>query len=108
MRPAQEKLRADLDSAEFRDLQFPLINNWQAREITTGADARQGLYEQVPNPVRWTDTIRHLSQSGVQNVVEVGAGAVLVGLCRNIDPSLRSAKFGDPADLEAVERLLAA
>src|ERR1700676_1053803 len=44
MKPAQERLRADLDATEFRDLTCPLINNWQAREIRTGAEAREGLY----------------------------------------------------------------
>ena len=50
MQPAQERLRADLDATEFRDLACPLVNNWQAREIRTGAEAREGLYQQVPNP----------------------------------------------------------
>jgi [acyl-carrier-protein] S-malonyltransferase len=43
MRPAQERLRADLDATEFRDLATPLVNNWEAREVRTGADAREGL-----------------------------------------------------------------
>jgi [acyl-carrier-protein] S-malonyltransferase len=107
MRPAQEKLRRELHATEFRDLQFPLVNNWEANEITTAAEAREGLYQQVPNPVRWTDTVRHIAERGIQQIIEVGAGSVLVGLCRQIDPSLKTAKFGEPADLEAVQRLLA-
>lgn len=106
MRPAQEKLRADLAATEFRDLDFPLVNNWQAGEITTASEAREGLYEQVPNPVRWTDTILHIASRGIRNIVEVGAGSVLIGLCRNIDSSLQGAKFGNPSDLEAVAQLL--
>ena len=106
MRPAQERLRADLDATHFADLQFPLINNWQAREISRGVEAREALYQQVPNPVRWTDTIRHLASSGIDKAIEVGAGSVLSGLCRNIDPSLKTAKFGEAADLEAVSRPL--
>src|SRR5690348_12774181 len=47
MAPAQERLRANLDATEFRDLECPLVNNWQAREIRTGAEAREGLYQQV-------------------------------------------------------------
>lgn len=108
MRPAQERLRADLDATNFRDLQFPLINNWQAREITTPAEAREGLYQQVSNPVRWTDTVNQLSARGITKVVEVGAGSVLIGLCRSINPSLQTAKFGEPADLDTVTQLLAA
>ena len=74
MKPAQERLKADLDATRFRDLAVPLINNWQAREIRTGAEARDGLYQQVPNPVRWADSIRALAQAGVTRFIEVGAG----------------------------------
>jgi [acyl-carrier-protein] S-malonyltransferase len=105
MRPAQERLKTDLEATEFGDLRIPLINNWQARQIRTGAEARQGLYEQVPNPVRWADTVRLLRSLGVERFVEVGAGAVLCGLVRNIDPAARCAKFGDPADWEKVTAL---
>jgi [acyl-carrier-protein] S-malonyltransferase len=102
MKPAQERLRADLDAATFRDLTVPLINNWQAREIRTAAEAREGLYNQVPNSVRWADSIRALvhpgAQAGVTRFIEVGAGGVLTGLLRNIDPSLTGAKFGEAAD----------
>jgi [acyl-carrier-protein] S-malonyltransferase len=100
MKPAQEKLKADLDAAAFADLEIPLVNNWQAREIRTGADAREGLYQQVPNPVRWTQTVRHLVSRGVTRFVEVGAGAVLTGLLRNIDPVAKGVKFGESADFE--------
>lgn len=102
MKPAQERLRADLDAAAFRDLAFPLINNWQAREIRSGAEAREGLYEQVPNPVRWVETIRYLASQGVSRAVEVGAGSVLGGLLRNIDPAVESCKAGEAADLESL------
>jgi [acyl-carrier-protein] S-malonyltransferase len=100
MKPAQERLSADLNSIAFSDLSVPLINNWQAREVRSASDARQGLYEQVPNPVRWMDSIRYLASQGVGRFIEVGAGSVLTGLLRNIDPALKGAKFGEPADLE--------
>lgn len=107
MLPAQQRLKPDLDATHFRDLSFPLINNWQAREITTGEPAREGLYQQIPNPVRWTDTVRQLSPRGIKRVVEVGPGSVLLGLSRNIDPSLAGFKFGEPQDLEKLQHALA-
>ena len=100
MKPAQERLRADLDATEFRDLTCPLVNNWAAQEVHSGAEAREGLYQQVPNPVRWVDTIRYLAAQNPDRFVEVGAGAVLTGLLRSIDSALRGAKFGDPGDLD--------
>jgi len=100
MRPAQERLRADLDAATFADLACPLVNNWEARPVRSGTEAREGLYQQVPNPVRWTDSIRHLASQGVTTCIEVGAGAVLTGLLRNIDPALNGYRFGEPGDLD--------
>ena len=100
MVPAQQRLRGDLDSTEFHDLACPLVNNWQAREVCGGVEAREGLYQQVPNPVRWVETIRHLASRGVTRFVEVGAGSVLTGLLRSIDASLTGLKFGEPGDLE--------
>ncbi len=107
MRPAQERLRVELDSARFKDLSVPLIANWNAKKITTGAEARQGLFEQIPNPVLWTGSIRELAREGVQRFVEVGPGSVLLGLCRSIDPALKGTKFGAPADLDSLKELLA-
>jgi [acyl-carrier-protein] S-malonyltransferase len=100
MTPAQQRLRADLDAASFHDLACPLVNNWQAREIRTATEAREGLYRQVPNPVRWVESVRYLAGQGVARTIEVGASSVLTGLVRSIEPGLATAKFGEPADLE--------
>ncbi|HUP02533.1 MAG TPA: ACP S-malonyltransferase, partial [Bryobacteraceae bacterium] len=100
MRPAQERLRADLDAAEFRDLACPLICNWQAREIRSGAEAREALYHQVSNPVRWVESVRLLADRGVAQAIETGQGSVLTGLLRGIAPSIAGFKFGEPADLD--------
>ena len=100
MKPAQERLGRDLDMLEFRDLRCALINNWRAEEVRTAAAARQGLYEQVPNPVRWTEIIRRLAGFGVERFIEVGPGSVLTGLLRNIDPALQGFRCGEAADLE--------
>jgi [acyl-carrier-protein] S-malonyltransferase len=100
MRSAQQRLKLDLDSTRFADLRIPLINNWQAREVRKGYEAREGLYEQVPNPVRWTETIRCLAARGVTRWFEVGPGSVLSGLVRTILGDARSTPVGEAADFE--------
>jgi [acyl-carrier-protein] S-malonyltransferase len=107
MEPAQRRLKADLDATEFRDLSTPLVNGWQANVIRTGAEAREGLHQQVPNPVRWTEVIEKLATLGVSRFVEVGAGGVLTGLLRNIDKALEGSKFGEVEDLEKVHAAIA-
>jgi [acyl-carrier-protein] S-malonyltransferase len=107
MKPAQDRLKIDLDATTFRDLSIPVVNNWQAAEICFGAAAREGLYQQVPNPVRWVQSVRLLASQGVSKFVEAGAGQVLIGLCRKIDHSLSGVKFGEPSDLEKVQNAIA-
>ncbi len=104
MKPAQERLLPDLKAIHFADLRMPLINNWQAREIRTGDEAREGLYQQVPNPVRWTETIRYLAAKGVERWFEAGAGAVLSGLVRTIVAGAKCTAFGEARDVEKLDR----
>lgn len=98
MKPAQLMLKADLDATSFGELSVPLVNNWQARMISSGAEARIGLYEQVPNPVRWVETVELLAREGVTHTIEIGAGKVLCGLVKNIDSTLVPMNFGLPGD----------
>jgi [acyl-carrier-protein] S-malonyltransferase len=100
MRPAQERLAVDLDAIEFRDLEIPLVNNARAKIVRTAAEAREGLKEQVPNPVRWEESIRLLASEGVETFLEVGPGRVLTGLLRSIGRSLAGQAVGDIASLE--------
>ena len=93
MAPAQQRLAADLAAVPFRDLQIPLVNNFAAKEVRSVAEARQGLIDQVPNPVRWEESIRYLAAQGVDRFIEVGPGRVLTGLLRNIDRSLNGESY---------------
>ena len=61
----------------------------------------------MPNPVRWGESIRHLAARGVARFVEVGAGSVLTGLLRNIDPAVAGFKFGEAEDWENLAGLAA-
>src|SRR5262249_19619145 len=79
MLPAQARLKPELDAMTLRPLRIPLVNNWQARLVTDPAEARRGLVEQIPNPVRWTETIQLLRENGVTQAYEIGPGTVLSG-----------------------------
>jgi [acyl-carrier-protein] S-malonyltransferase len=100
MKPAQQQMTPELEATTFDDPDWPLINNWQAREVRTGAEARQGLIQQIPNTVRWEESIRHLAAQGVNRFFEVGPGGVLTGLLRSIDPALQGIRVGEAADVE--------
>jgi [acyl-carrier-protein] S-malonyltransferase len=100
MKPAQQRMVPELAATVFDDLDWPLINNWQAHEVRTAADARLGLIEQIPNTVRWEESIRYLAAQGVKRFFEVGPGGVLTSLLRSIDPTLRGFRFGEASDVD--------
>lgn len=102
MSPAQIRLRADLEALDFADLRVPLVNNVEATVVRDGASVRNGLVEQVPNRVRWVESMFRLVDEGVEQFIEVGPGAVLSGLLRNIDSARKCLKLGELTDWEKV------
>src|ERR671921_1456425 len=107
MLPAQERLAADLDSVEFKDLGVPLVTNVDAAAIRTGAEARAALVRQVSQPVRWRESVELLSREGADTFVEVGPGKVLGGLVRQTAPQTRSLNVEDASSLKAALDALA-
>jgi [acyl-carrier-protein] S-malonyltransferase len=89
MLPAQDKLAADLAEINFRDLQYPIVENITAEANTSAERVRTALTEQVSSPVLWAQTIENLINEGVETFVEVGAGKVLSGLVRQINRDVR-------------------
>lgn len=100
MNPAQERLADDLNETEFRNLKIPLVSNYTAKEIRNSQQARENLKKQVPNPVRWEESVRYLVSQGVEHFIEVGPGRTLTGLLKRIDRSVRGSHVEDLKSLE--------
>ena len=101
MKPAQERLAADLARLPFRDPIPPLVNNVGARIVRSADDCRDGLVRQVTAPVRWQQSVELLAEQGVTTIVEVGPGNVLAGLVRKIAKAMRVLSVCDPDSLQA-------
>jgi [acyl-carrier-protein] S-malonyltransferase len=84
MRPAEDRLAADLAGVPFRDPRFPVVCNVDARFVRTGEEARDALRRQVSRPVLWTSCIESLRGEGIALWVETGPGKVLSGLMKRI------------------------
>ena len=107
MKPAQDRLAADLQNIAFSRLRVPLITNADAKPIEDGEDARQSLIRQVSQPVRWLESVEFLLNQGVQTFIEIGPGKVLSGLVRQIDRSVRCVNIEDEASLRFAREALA-
>ena len=107
MKPAQDRLAAELDALHFNDLATALVTNVDARSIKTGDEARDSLIRQVSQPVRWLESVGFLSSHGVQTFIEIGPGKVLSGLVRQINRELRCLNVEDESSLRATREALA-
>ena len=102
MKPAQDRLSADLDVTPVADPLVPLVNNVNAAVVTSASIVREGLKQQVTAPVRWEESVRRLRAEGVDLFVEVGPGKVLSGLVRQIDRAAECLRVEDSATLNDV------
>jgi [acyl-carrier-protein] S-malonyltransferase len=86
MQIAADRLKKDIDSLQWTDLKIPLVNNVDARALTSADEVRESLVRQLPSPVRWQETIQVMFQMGIRNFIEIGPGKVLSGLVKRIVP----------------------
>ncbi len=107
MAPAAEALAAAVAAAPVVAPQVPIVANITAEPITTEAQLREELAQQIVSPVQWTRTVEYLANHGVEIFVEIGVGQVLAGLIKRIAKGATILAVGSSADVAHVaERLL--
>jgi [acyl-carrier-protein] S-malonyltransferase len=99
MKPAQDRLEADLNALKMQQPVYPVICNFEALPVTDALQARKTLGAQVTGSVKWEQSMRWLIDHGTQTFVEIGPGKVLCGLMRQIDRSKTCLNVGDDASL---------
>jgi [acyl-carrier-protein] S-malonyltransferase len=107
MKPAQERLSADLEALQFSAPKFPVVSNVYARPVEDAESAREALVRQVTGSVKWSESMQWLTAHGVQMFVEVGPGKVLCGLIRQIDRSKKCLNAEDEASLQKTLEFMA-
>ena len=107
MKPAQERLSADLEALQFSAPKFPVVCNVYARPVEDAESAREALVRQVTGSVKWSESMQWLTAQGVQTLVEVGPGKVLCGLMRQIDRSKKCLNVEDEASLQKTLEFMA-
>lgn len=100
MEPAAQKMAAALEQATIQPPIVPVIANVTAEPVSTPADIRRLLVEQVTGRVRWRESVQAMKELGVDQAVEIGAGKVLAGLIKRIEPEIAAFSVGNPAQVE--------
>jgi len=99
MKPAQDRLAADLKKLEMHKPVYPIACNVDAQLVSDEQRALDTLVRQVTGAVQWDQCVRRLISQGANTFLEVGPGKVLWGLMRQIDRSKTALQVSDDASL---------
>ena len=94
-----EELAAAFEDEAWRDAEVPVMSNVSAEPLSDATRIRALLAEQVRSPVEWVRCVRSMVETGVDTMIECGAGAALVGMVRRIAPDVTTATVTDAATL---------
>lgn len=103
MRPAAERLRAELDNTELQPPSIPVVNNVDVAVERDPGAIRDALVRQLYSPVRWSETVRWLLEQGVERQYECGPGKVLAGLVKRVERRAKVQPLGERKALEAAQ-----
>jgi [acyl-carrier-protein] S-malonyltransferase len=107
MKPAADKLAAQLADTVFGAVHIPVINNIDVVAQTDAQRIRDALYRQAFGPVRWVECVQAIKSRGILNLVECGPGKVLAGMVKRIDAEMSGLAVFDSASLQDVKGQLA-
>lgn len=85
MAPAKDELQEAIMATHFGNPTCPIYQNVDAHPYINPAMIKQNLINQLTAPVRWTQTIKKMTENGATQFTEVGPGAVLQGLVKKIN-----------------------
>jgi len=77
-----------LDEVSFGEAIIPVLPNVNPVPTVEATVLKTHLMEQMTGRVRWRETLLKLAEENVSQLVEVGPGNVLTGLCKRTCPDL--------------------
>lgn len=101
MAPAAAELKAAIDATPIHPPVAPVIGNTTAAPLTSADAIRAELVAQLTGSVRWTASMQHAVDAGVETFVEIGPGEVLAGLMKRIARKSERLSVADPTGVEA-------
>jgi [acyl-carrier-protein] S-malonyltransferase len=99
MASAATEFQGVLESVPFSDAKIPVLSNAEPIPVTEAAVLKERLQHQMTGSVRWREISLHLSEEGIEKVVEIGPGKVLTGLIKRMCRDAALENIGSLSDL---------
>jgi [acyl-carrier-protein] S-malonyltransferase len=100
MAAIQPEWDSEVAAAAFGMAHVPVVANVAAAPLSDAGDLRLDVMRQMQSRVRWTESVRWMSEQGVETFVELGSGTVLGGLVKRINPEVATISLGNPSDFD--------
>ena len=108
MKPAGDKLRAELEKVSFAEATSRVIFNCVGREMEPCENVVDLLERQVQSSVYLEDSIRYMADEGVDTIVEVGPGNAIGKFVKKTAPDIKVLNIDSYEDyLAAIKELKA-
>lgn len=91
--PAADAMRTALESVEFKKPIVPIILNKTCQPTTDIDEIKEALVYQMTHGVRWRESVLNMADLGITEMIEVGPGSVLTGLCSRITDKITAQKL---------------
>lgn len=102
MTPAGDALREKFADVNFGDMQIPVVFNAIGREKNDDETISQLLEKQVRSSVYFEDSIRYMTEQGIDTFIEIGPGKTLSGFVKKTVKGVKIYNIDDVAGLKAV------
>lgn len=102
LKPAGEKIAAELEKITLDDIKIPVVANVNAEYIYDASKVKEFLVKQVSSPVLWQASVRNMIDRGIDTFIEIGPGKVLSGFVRKIQGNIDNIKVLNVEDLESL------
>ena len=100
MQPATDNMAERLKTVEINIPAIPVIHNVNVAAAVNADEIRDLLARQISEPVRWVETIQHISSDGIDTLVECGPGKVLCGLTKRINRDMKCITLVSQSDID--------
>lgn len=102
---AGEKLGAELETVELKDIQIPYLSNVTGDYVADKSQVKELLKTQVASSVRWQQSVERMIADGVDTFVEIGPGKTLSGFMKKINRDVKVLNIEKVEDLEKLAEI---
>lgn len=91
--PAADAMMVALESVDIKTPSVPLISNKTCTPLTDVNEIKEALVYQMTHGVRWRESVLNMVDLGITDMIEIGPGSVLTGLCSRITDKIIAKKL---------------